>query len=152
MIAAWRQGKSMKILNTGGLFLFGIFAIYVAVKQNLSVAVISLLVNLGLTLISALSIASGKPFTLQYAREQIPEQYWRLPVFIRTNYFITMFWTFVFLISTIATAASIYMPAIPRWTEIVISVLGLVAAVWFTRWYPAQVRRLRSLESVVNTI
>jgi hypothetical protein len=108
-----------------------------------SVGEVGLAVNGGLTLVSLLSLAIGRPFTLQYAKEQIPEQYWNAPLFIRTNQLISVTWTLAFAISTGTTAASIYLRTIPHWLEITVAVGGLAVAIWFTSWYPARVRRSR---------
>jgi len=141
----WKRGKSFKILDVGSLVLFGsITLIILVVAPYWSVGEVGLAVNGGLTLISLLSLAIGRPFTLQYAKEQIPEQYWNTSLFIRTNQLITIVWTLAFVISTGATAASIYLPRIPHWLEITAAVGGLAVAIWFTKWYPARVRRSRS--------
>ena len=93
----WKRGKSFKILDVGSLVLFGsITLIILAVAPYCSVGEVGLAVNGGLTLISLLSLAIGRPFTLQYAKEQIPKQYWNTPLFIRTNQLITIVWTLAF--------------------------------------------------------
>ncbi len=141
----WQRGKSLKILDIGSLALFGSIILMILVAApDWSVGEVGLAVNGGLTLISLLSLAIGRPFTLQYAKEQIPEQYWNVPLFIRTNQLITIIWTLAFAISTGTTAASIYLPTIPHWLEITAAVGGLAIAIWFTTWYPARVRRSRS--------
>jgi hypothetical protein len=40
------------------------------------------------------------PFTLQYLREQAPPAVWHQPVFIRTNYFISLLWAVICTINT----------------------------------------------------
>ncbi len=86
-----KRGKSFKILDVGSLVLFGsITLIILVVAPYWSVGEVGLAVNGGLTLISLLSLAIGRPFTLQYAKEQIPEQYWNTPLFIRTDQLITI--------------------------------------------------------------
>jgi hypothetical protein len=141
----WKRGKSFKILDVGSLVLFGsITLIILVVAPDWSIGEVGLAVNGGLTLISLLSLVIGRPFTLQYAKEQIPKQYWNTPLFIRTNQLITIVWTLAFAISTGATAASIYLPRIPHWLDITVAIAGLAVAIWFTRWYPALVRRSRS--------
>jgi hypothetical protein len=50
---------------------------------------------------------------------------------------------------TIADAAAEYIEAIPLWVEIAATISAFVAAVWFTQWYPAVVRR--RVESVGAT-
>ena len=140
----WQRGKKLKILDVGSLVLFGSTILMILITApDWSVGEVGLAVNGGLTLISLLSLAIGRPFTLQYAKEQIPEQYWNVPLFIRTNQLITVIWTLAFAISTGTTAASICLRTIPRWLEITVAVGGLAVAIWFTSWYPARVRRSR---------
>ena len=141
----WRRGKSFKILDVGSLILFGAAALFIVIAMpDLSANTVSLVVNGGLTLIALVSLAIGQPFTLQYAKEQVPEQYWTAPLFIRTNRLITIVWTIAFAIGMAATASSIYVPAIPHWAETAFAVGGLAVAVWFTSWYPARVRERHS--------
>jgi len=42
---------------------------------------------------------------------------------------------------TAADAAAHYVEAIPLWVEIAASGIAFAVAIWFTRWYPAVVRR-----------
>jgi hypothetical protein len=82
----------------------------------------------------------GAPFTLQYARERVPKEYWASPLFLATNQRITGVWGAAFAVMTIADAAADYIEAIPLWIEIAATISAFVAAVWFTQWYPAVVR------------
>jgi hypothetical protein len=134
--------KNLKILTVGSIVLFVAAASFIlAVMPNVSADVVRLFVNGGLMLVALLSLVVGTPFTLQYAKEQVPEQYWTAPLFIRTNQIITTVWTLAFAIGTAATAASMYQRTIPGWSEIVVAIAALVAAIWFTSLYPKRVRR-----------
>ena len=42
---------------------------------------------------------------------------------------------------TAADAAAHYVEAIPLWVDVAATIAAFVGAVWFTRWYPALVRR-----------
>jgi hypothetical protein len=138
-------GSAIKILDIGSVTMFGLLALFqLLVKPNLGIGITGTLVTGGLMLTSLISLAIGRPFTLQYAREQVPQEYWNLPVFIKTNRLITAAWTLAFAISTVANAAATYSPSFPHWVGITASVLGFLWAIWFTRWYPARVRRLRT--------
>ena len=46
-----------------------------------------------------------------------------------------------FAVHVAADAAAEYVPAIPLWLDVVASIVAFLGAVWFTRWYPAAVRR-----------
>jgi hypothetical protein len=105
------------------------------------VATVRLAVDGGLFLIALISLAIGQPFTLQYARESVPREFWTTPVFFSTNVRITAVWTAAFAVMTAADAAAQYVEAIPLWVDIAATVAAFAAAFWFTRWYPATVRR-----------
>jgi hypothetical protein len=105
------------------------------------VATVRLAVDGGLLAIVLVSLAIGRPFTLQYARERVPEPIWVLPVFFTTNWRITVVWAVTFAVHVGADAAAEYVPAIPLWVDIGASIAAFAGAVWFTRWYPAAVQR-----------
>jgi hypothetical protein len=77
-----------------------------------------------------------RPFTLQYAREQVPEEFWGSQEFVRTNYVITAAWAAAFAIMVIAEACIVYVPSVPRRLGLLVTILAIVAAVKFTSWYP----------------
>lgn len=138
----WWRGESLKILEVGGLVMFGGLVAYtLGAAPRWSVATVRLAVDVGLLAIALTSLAIGRPFTLQYARERVPEAIWRLPVFFTTNRLITAVWASAFAVLAAADAAAEYLPAIPLWIDVLASVAAFVAAVWFSRRYPDVVRR-----------
>ena len=135
-----RRGEAVKILEVGSLVLFGLLTAYTWLGAPIwTVATVRLAVDAGLLAIVLVSLAIGQPFTLQYARERVPEQFWALPVFFTTNVVITAIWAGAFS----GTAGS-HSAAVPLWVDIVASIVAFVGAVWFSNWYPVVVRR-RSL-------
>ena len=136
------RGESIKILEVGSLVLFALLTFYTLVAApRWTVATVRLAVDGGLLAIVLVSLAIGRPFTLQYARERVPPQFWASPIFFVTNRIITAVWAGAFAVLVAADAAAEYAPTVPLWTEIVASVAAFVGAVWFTGWYPAVVRR-----------
>ncbi len=130
-------GKTPKILEVGTVLLFGGLALYaVAGGPTWSVIGVRLLVDAGLLLIVLISIALRRPFTLQYAREQVAREFWDSPRFIHTNYVITGVWALAFLVLVIADFALLYRPDLPPRFGIIATVLALVGAIKFTSWYP----------------
>lgn len=133
--------KNLKILDIG---TFGYFVILFLI------AIIPNLVQLEhwthslsstvLFLISFISIIIGKPFTIQYAKETVEEQYWQTPGFIRTNYIISSAWALGFAL----TAASSFMSW--HWLEYKIFFSTYIPAaitvvlITFTKRYPEYVR------------
>jgi hypothetical protein len=140
-----RRGEAVKILEVGSLALFGLLTAYTWLgAPTWTVATVRLAVDAGLLAIVLVSLAIGQPFTLQYARERVPEQFWALPVFFTTNVVITTIWAGAFAVLVAADAAAEWLPAVPLWVDIVASIVAFVGAVWFSNWYPAVVQR-RSL-------
>jgi hypothetical protein len=130
-------GRTPKILEIGTLVLFAGLALYALFGDPVwSVIGVRLCVDVGLLLIVLLSMAIGRPFTIQYAREQVAPEFWSGPEFLRTNYVITAVWAFAFLIMVAAEVALLYDPDIPRRIGILVIVFALVGAVKFTGWYP----------------
>jgi hypothetical protein len=139
---AARRGGGVKILELGSLILFGVLTLYtVAAHADWSIAGVRLAVDGGLALIVLISLAVRRPFTLQYAREQVPPQFWNHPRFIRVNDIITGVWLLNFIVAAACDAAAIYLPAIPLGVLVAVSVAAFVVAIWFSTWYPARVRR-----------
>jgi hypothetical protein len=138
----WRRGEQIKILEIGTLLLFGVLVLYtLTAAPRWSVATVRLVVDGGLFSIGLVSLLIGMPFTLQYAREQVPRQHWDSPLFFVTNQRITGAWTAAFAMMTAADAAAEYVEAIPLWIDIAASIAAFATALWFTKWYPAVVRR-----------
>jgi hypothetical protein len=130
-------GKSPKLLEMGTAVLFTGLAIYAVVGgPSWSVIGVRLCVDAGLLLIVLASMAVGRPFTLQYAREQVPSELWDRPEFVRTNYVITGAWAVAFAVMVAAELALVYVPGMPRRAGIIAIVIALIGAFKFTGWYP----------------
>ncbi len=131
-----------KILEIGTAILFGGLSLYaILAGPNWSIVSVRLRVDVGLLLIVITTLILGKPFTLQYAREQVPQSLWDAPQFIRTNYVITGVWTGAFLILVLADLILVYRPDLPPTIGILATVLALAGAIKFTQWYPEKMRR-----------
>jgi intracellular septation protein A len=137
-----RRGKSVKILEAGTVVLFGGLAVFTAItRYDWTILEGRLAVDLGLLVIVLGSLIARRPFTLQFAREEVPQEFWANPQFIVTNYKITAAWALAFLILVLADVLMAFLPAIPLWVGIAVTVAALAGAIWFTRWYPRQVRK-----------
>jgi hypothetical protein len=138
----WWRGEQVKMLEVGSLVLFGLLVLYTLITApHWSVATVRLAVDGGLLTIVLVSLAIGTPFTLQYARERVPKEYWSSPLFLTINQRITAAWAAAFAVMTIADAAAEYVEAIPLWIDVAATIVAFVVAVWFTKWYPAMIRR-----------
>ena len=131
--------KKPKILEIGTAILFGGLALYAILGGPVwSIVSVRLRVDTGLFLIVLVTLIVGKPFTLQYAREQVPQSLWDTPQFICSNYVITGVWSGAFLILVLADLILIYRTDLPPKIGILATVLALVGAFKFTQWYPGK--------------
>ena len=138
LIRDWlRPNAAPKILEIGTFILFAALALYAVVGAPAwSIMDVRLRVDGGLLLIVLVTMLIGKPFTLQYAREQVDRDLWTTPAFVRTNYFITAAWAAAFGVMVLADLVLIYMPDLPPRFGIIATVAAIVGAVKFTGWYP----------------
>ena len=138
-------GRTPKILETGTALLFGGLALYASLAEpTWSVIGVRLCVDVGLFFIVLISMAVGRPLTLQYAREQVAPEFWSSPAFARTNYIITAVWAFAFFVMVMAELTLLYMPDMSRRIGVIAIILALVGAVKFTGWYPEHARSVQN--------
>ncbi len=67
------------------------------------------LINLAIASIVWMSIIIGKPFTLQYAKEQVSANYWKSSLFLKINRELSLMWAVVL---TISALPSILIPQV----------------------------------------
>ena len=96
-----------------------------------------LLSNIVLALIPWLSLLMHKPFTMQYAQQEVPESQWNDPTFININYILTYVWA-------IALTIIIFPPLLLKFAHIshaiyyswVLQITIVIMAIIFTEKYP----------------
>jgi hypothetical protein len=91
------------------------------------------------------SVLIRNPFTLQYAKEDTPREFWNTPEFLRVNYLITWVWVIAFAIEA---ASGFYGDAVLHnpnniWTGWIVQTLPLIIAAQFTIWYPSRLEAIR---------
>ena len=139
-------GRTTKILEFGTVILFAVLLLYTIFRGPvLSVIAVRLWVDAGLLLIILFSLLLRRPFTLQYAREQVEPELWNHPEFIRTNTIITAAWALAFAVMVLAETALLCVPGIPRRLGVIVIAAALAAAFKFTSWYPERRRKLHAV-------
>ena len=100
------------------------------------------LANIAIALIALGSIAFRTPFTIQYAREEVPRENWNSPLFLHVNYVITWIWAAAFVITAIAGWIGDGPLNQPDniWTSWLIQIALMILAVKCTEWYPDYAR------------
>lgn len=133
--------KTVKILELGTFILFAGLATYAKLASPVwSIIAVRLRVDIGLLLVVLSSLVLRRPFTLQYAREQVPMEKWSSLEFIRTNYIITAVWAAAFGVMVIAESAILYVPGLSPRVGIIATILAVYGAFRFTTDYPKRLR------------
>ncbi len=131
------RGRAIKMLGTGSAILFTALACTLALTDSVwSSSAVKLAVDADVLAIALVSLAIGKPFTMQYAREVVDAETARLPGFLTADYVVTWAWVLAFLLMMTANALLIYLPGLPLWTGLAIAFAARNTALYFTRWYP----------------
>lgn len=118
------------------LFFIGLLATIWLVAADWPEQHANLIANSALAFIAWFSLAINKPFTIQYAREQVPALYWPSPTFIRINQLITLVWAISFLIAVAMNVLQLYGITLGTVTDQIISYLPSIFAIWFTKFFP----------------
>ena len=140
-VRSWVGTRSGKVLEIGNVALFAALAVFtMATGWQWTVMAVRLTVDAGLLAIVLVSLAIGRPFTVQYAREIVPKEYWDTPRFLATNRTITWVWAAAFAMIVACHAAAIVVPGMPLRIDVAATVLALTAAYKFSTWYPERVR------------
>ncbi|GIH05652.1 hypothetical protein Rhe02_37190 [Rhizocola hellebori] len=80
------------------------------------------------------------PFTEQYAREQVPQQFWSRPEFKRVNRTLTLVWGLTFAACAVLGLIAQHDRGGSAWLNWVIPAVLIVGAFKFTAWYPDRVK------------
>ncbi len=136
VVCQFRELKKGFVLSWGSLLFFLLMTVGVVVLTNSwiikNAGIIS---NSALIIITFISIIIGKPFTIQYAKETVPSERWKHPLFIRINYLLSIFWLVVFMIGLLLYLIRDYFQ-ISHWIYAFISYIPLIIGIFFTAWFP----------------
>jgi phytoene dehydrogenase-like protein len=135
----WRRG-ALKTMELAALGFFALQAIVTTVvAPHLPRAYDAVLASLALAAIAWGTLAARSPFTLEYARDDWPPEYWDAPLFRRTNTIITAVWGCVFTLNAVVGLLRL-TGWLPAWVAIAASsaatALGVFFSIRFPRWYP----------------
>jgi hypothetical protein len=145
-------GRSVKILGVGSVITFAAVGGYVAlIDPSLTTTSVKFCVDVGIFLISLMSIVVRRPFVLQYALEAVDAETARQPGFLRATYIITWAWSAAALLMMIGNIALLYLPGLPLWSGLLIAFAARNSAVYFTKWYP-QYRKAKYGSVPVNAL
>jgi len=140
----WKQLRQGFFLTWGSLLFFAFVLLLVAFLKNLWVIEhLDLLARASLAAIAWGSIIAGAPFTLQYARESVPEALWQTSGFIHTSYIISIVWGIIFLLALGASLFRPYLDQLAGWLYPLLATGSMFLGIIFTQWYVHRVRKAR---------
>lgn len=126
-------GRSLKILEAGTLILFAALALFTTVTHfDWTIPLARLVVDTGLLVIVLVSLAIGRPFTLQYARESASPDVWNHPQFLAVNRRITLVWAAAFAVLVLADLGMAFVPQIHHGLLVLLTVAALFVAFKYT--------------------
>lgn len=135
-----KRGR-FRILDVGSLALFALLTAGGAVAPGaITLTTARLAVDGGLLAIVLASIIMKQPFTLAYAREEVPQERWDDPRFLSANMRISAVWALAFGLSLAINLAATAEPAVPIALRVAGEIAAFGAAILFTRWYPRHLR------------
>lgn len=137
-----RKSKTRGLLYWGNLFFFALsFLLVVVFPQMWFIAKMGLFAQLMLNIITWGSMLIKKPFTMDYAKQYVPQELWKNPVFLRKNYIITGVWGCYFLLGLLSEEIRIYEPGINHGLIEIVDNVAMLGAVFFTSLYSKHKKR-----------
>jgi len=104
---------------------------WVSVAKNMGI-----ISNGFLALLIVWTIVIGKPFTLQYARAELPKERWDDPALIRSCRFLAVVWAFLLIFLAFVACLKNLKPGLyPDWVYFDITIAGIAGGVVFTSLY-----------------
>lgn len=137
----WRRGIPVHALEVFGAAFFVVLAALGLVASDDVIRWLETwageVSNLALASFALVSLVIRKPFTLAYARDTTPEEYWSTPLFLRINYAISAAWAAAFTFSAVVGAIGGFTGRDGDfWTAWILPIGAMLFAVEFTEFYP----------------
>jgi hypothetical protein len=145
VIFGWKELRKGFILQWASLLFFLFCAIsfygfsWVWLAQHMGVIANSFLVG-----VIWLTVLIGKPFTLQYARVDLPQEQWHDEGLIRSCRFIAIFWgTLLSFTTAFSIFRAFYPTALPDSFYFYLSLSGIIIGSFYTTFYKRKQRKQR---------
>ncbi len=97
-----------------------------------------------------ITLATGTPFTSQYAREHIPPELWNGPTFHRMNVHLTIMWSLIFTLGAVLGAITMMVGHVGLLGGVIPS-LGMLVGLLFGSRYPKRFTAAFEAESHIHT-
>jgi hypothetical protein len=137
-----RRGISVHSLEVFGVAFFAILAAVGLTATDGTIRWLELwageLTNVSLALFACATLIARKPFTVAYAKERAPQEYWESSLFLHINYAISAVWAAAFTVSAVVgfIGDAVLHDSNNFWTGWVLQLAALFFAVAFSEFYP----------------
>ncbi len=134
LICLYQSKKAVKgFIFWGSIGFFSFSFVTVVLMTNMwIIGHLGLLSQLTMCAIAWGSILFRRPFTLDYAKEYVPQEFWTHPLFLRKNYLITGVWGCYFLLGVAINEIRIYEPQVSHLLLEVVDNASMIAIILFT--------------------
>jgi hypothetical protein len=150
VLVAWKTLRQGFILQWASLlyFLFCAVALYgfrwIWLAEHMGI-----IANGFLTGVIWFTVLIGKPFALQYARADLPQERWHDEGLIRSCRFITIFWGVLLLIPTASLVFRLLYPvALADNFNFYLSLICIIIGIAYTSFYKRMKRKQREAMSI----
>ncbi len=132
-IRSFLETGVLRLLDAAGMVLFGLLALYAGfIQRGIELSWIGLVLEAGLLGTAVWSLKARRPFTSEYAGEQISPEQWYTPQFARVNYRLTLVWAATFAAMMAGDAQTLFLHTIAPNKAAVIGLVVLAAALIYT--------------------
>lgn len=145
VVFSWKALRDRFILQwtTSAFFLFCAISFYgfewVWLANHMSI-----IANLVLDGTIWLTVAAGKPFTLQYAQAETPQEFWDTEAFIHGCRSIAIFWGALLLVpSAVSIFRLLYPAALPKAVCFLATLTCMIFGITYTTFFKRRKRRQR---------
>ncbi len=140
-IRDFAHSRLLRMLDVGSLAVFGLLSLYVGfIQPGIPVQMARLAADGSLFAMALASMLFRNPITLEYAREQVPEEFWKTSRFVLTNYLITAGWAVAFAIMALTDAVANMNKRLPLALDLGVCLAVLAFAIVLTARYPRYLR------------
>ncbi|BBY49934.1 hypothetical protein MARA_34020 [Mycolicibacterium arabiense] len=138
----WRRAIPVHLLEVFGVAFFGVMAGLGLVASDGMIQWLESwageVSNVALAGFAIITLLIKRPFTVAYAKDTTPEEYWDTAQFLKVNYAISAVWAAAFTFSAIVGAIGgiVLHGEADFWTGWILPIGAMLFAVEFTEFYP----------------
>jgi hypothetical protein len=137
-----RRGVPVHLLEVFGAIFFAVLAVLGLVASGDVIGWLEVwageLSSIALAVFALVTLLLRRPFTIAYAKDTTPSEYWDTPLFLKINYAISGVWAAAFTFSAVVGAVgdAVLHDGGAFWTAWILPLAGTLFAVEFTEFYP----------------